>query len=441
MNDIPRRSAHRTARLAALPLTYAGRTAVGLGRRLGGAPAEAVAAQVAARTADQLFSVLGQLKGGAMKVGQAMSIFEAALPEEVAAHYRGALTALQDAAPSMPAETVHRVLASELGDDWRSRFHELDDVPVASASIGQVHRGRWADGRKVAVKVQYPGAGDALLSDLRQLARVARVTGALRTGIDMKAVTDELQARMSEELDYTLEAAAQRQFADAFAGSEFFAIPRVLEATPRVVVMDWLEGTPLSAVIREGSAEQRDQAATLYLDFLLAGPDHVGLLHADPHPGNFRITEDSRLGVLDFGAVNRLPGGMPSAVGRLLGLALNGDDTGPAVLDGLREEGWVHPGADLDPDLLLEFLDPFLEPARHERYTFSRAWLRGCFAHVSEPRWQSVIAVLDLPPDYLLIHRVWAGGIGVLCQIGGEVEARAILTHWLDDLTLHPPSE
>ncbi|AKT51402.1 ABC1 kinase family protein [Arsenicicoccus sp. oral taxon 190] len=436
MSDIPRRTARRTARLATLPLSYAGRTALGVGRRLGGAPAEAIAAEVAARTADQLFAVLGQLKGGAMKVGQAMSIFEAALPEEVAVHYRGALTALQDAAPSMPAATVHRVLAAELGEDWRDLFRDFDDAPVAAASIGQVHRAVWGDGRDVAVKVQYPGAGDALLSDLRQLSRLARVTGSWRTGIDMRAVTQELQDRMAEELDYLTEASSQRAFARAFAGSEFFAVPDVVTGTGRVLVVEWLDGTPLSTVIREGTPEQRGQAANGYLDFLLAGPDHVGLLHADPHPGNFRLLDDGRLGILDFGAVNRLPDGMPPAVGRLLGLALGGEDTADHVLEGLRSEGWVRQDAHLDARVLLDFLQPFLEPARHDRYRFTRAWLRKCFAHVTDARWQPVIAELDLPPDYLLIHRVWAGGLGVLCQIGGEVETRAILEHWLDDLDL-----
>src|SRR5215217_2722123 len=115
MSDIPRRAVARTAKLAALPLGFAGRAAWGLGKRVTGMAADAVSAEVQRRTAEHLFSVLGQLKGGAMKFGQALSVFEAALPEELAGPYRAALTKLQEAAPPMPAATVHKALADELG--------------------------------------------------------------------------------------------------------------------------------------------------------------------------------------------------------------------------------------------------------------------------------------------------------------------------------------
>src|SRR4051794_35444526 len=138
MSDIPRWAIARGAKLASLPLGVAGRATIGLGKRLGGRPAEIVATELQARTADQLFRVLGELKGGAMKFGQALSVFEAALPEDLAAPYRAALTKLQDAAPPMPPATVHKVLAAGLGPDWASMFREFDDKPAAAASIGQV---------------------------------------------------------------------------------------------------------------------------------------------------------------------------------------------------------------------------------------------------------------------------------------------------------------
>src|SRR3712207_6480378 len=165
---IPRGWVSRTARLASRPLGAAGGATLGLGKRLSGRPADAVTAELQQRTAEQLFAVLGQLQVGAMKLGQTLSVFEAAVPEEVAAPYREALVKLQEEAPPMPVRTVHAVLAQQLGGTWRPRFQEFDDDPAAAASIGQVPRATWRDGRDVAVKIQYPGAATALMADLNQ---------------------------------------------------------------------------------------------------------------------------------------------------------------------------------------------------------------------------------------------------------------------------------
>jgi predicted unusual protein kinase regulating ubiquinone biosynthesis (AarF/ABC1/UbiB family) len=213
VSDIPRRAFTRSAKLASLPIGVAGRAAWGIGKRVGGRPAEVVATELQARTAAQIFKVLGELKGGAMKFGQALSIFEAALPEDLAGPYRAALTKLQEAAPPLPAGAVHGVLASELGADWRALFTSFDDKPAAAASIGQVHRAVWSDGRVVAVKVQYPGAGAALISDLNQLGRIARLFSTITPGLEVKPLIAELKARVTEELDYVLEAESQRAFA------------------------------------------------------------------------------------------------------------------------------------------------------------------------------------------------------------------------------------
>ncbi|WP_347351909.1 AarF/ABC1/UbiB kinase family protein [Intrasporangium sp.] len=438
MTDLPRRAVVRSVKLASVPLGFAGRTALGIGKRLGGRPAEVVTAELQARTAQQLFQVLGELKGGAMKFGQALSIFEAALPEDLAGPYRAMLTKLQDSAPPMPTASVHRVLAEDFGTAWRDRFRHFDDAPAASASIGQVHRAVWSDGRDVAVKIQYPGAATALMSDLRQISRVTRVAAGWIPGIELGPILDELRDRMAEELDYRLEADAQATFAEAFAGDPQFVVPDVVDGTRSVIVSEWLDGTPLSQIIARGTQAERDHAAQLYLEFLFAGPSRAGLLHADPHPGNFRITPDGRLGVIDFGAVKRLPDGMPPEIGQLLTIGLQGGSE--ALLEGLRDTGFVRPSIELDPDRLLEFLEPFLAPLRTDTFTFSRAWLRSVFTHINDPR-QPNFAIgykLNLPPEYLLIHRVWGGGIGVLSQLGGTVRGREAVNAHLPGAHLPP---
>ncbi len=417
--------------MATLPMSYAGRTALGLGKRVGGKPAEIVAQEMQARTAEQVFRVLGDLKGGAMKFGQAMSIFEAALPEEVAGPYRATLTKLQDAAPALPAATVHAVLAENLGEDWRDRFAEFDDHPAAAASIGQVHRAVYRDGRIVAVKIQYPGAGKALMSDLNQLARLARMFGAMVPGLDVKPLLAELKARVAEELDYLAESEAQRAFAIAYEGDRDFRVPHVLSASPQVLVSEWLEGVSLAEIIRSGTQQERDHFGTLYLRFLLSGPARAGLLHADPHPGNFRALPDGKLGVLDFGAAARLPDGLPIAMGHLLRLAEEDDAQG--VLDGLREEGFVKEGIELEPGDMLDYLEPLVEPARHEVFQYTRVWLRGQYQRLNNPRNKdfAIGMKFNLPPDYLLIHRVWLGCTGVLCQLDANVRTRDEIIAWV----------
>ncbi|MER7005159.1 AarF/ABC1/UbiB kinase family protein [Dactylosporangium sp. NPDC000555] len=431
MTEIPRGAVARTARLASLPLGLAGRAALGLGKRVTGMAADVVSADVQRRTAEHLFSVLGQLKGGAMKMGQALSVFEAALPEELAGPYRAALTKLQEAAPPLPAASVHRVLSGSLGEDWRSMFKEFDDKPAAAASIGQVHRAVWSDGRSVAVKVQYPGAGDALRSDLNQLARFAGLFKAIQPGLDVKPLVQEIRDRVTEELDYELEARSQTAFAKAFDGDPDIYVPPVLASSPRVLVTEWVEGKPLSAIISGGSEEERNRAGHLMALLHFSAPARAEMLHADPHPGNYRLLADGRLGVLDFGAVAHLPGGHPEVIGRLTRLALAGDSQ--AVLEGLQQEGFIKLDAKVDAPAVLGYIRPMLNPIADEEFQFSRAWLRAEAGRLANPKSPAyaLSRQLNLPPSYMMVHRVTLGSIGVLCQLEARAGYRAILTEWL----------
>ena len=293
MTDIPRRTAARTAKLASLPLGVAGRAAAGWGRRLAGGNGDESPRRCWPSNAEQLFAVLGELKGGAMKFGQALSVFEAAIPDEFAAPFRESLVKLQTAAPPMSSADVHWVLAEQFGRGWRTRFREFEELPAAAASIGQVHRAVWRDGREVAVKLQYPGrrAGAALRP--AQLSRMSRVlrhwSRAGRQAADRGAARTD-----GEELDYRDEAASQRTFAAAFEGDEQVAVPRVVASAPRCSSPS---GSVAAAVGRDpgGQPGGAGRGRRPLAEFHYSSPARVGLLHADPHPGNFQLLPDGRL--------------------------------------------------------------------------------------------------------------------------------------------------
>lgn len=412
--------------MLSLPLGAAARAGVGVGRRLLGAPAEEVDAALREAAAEQLFRVLGELKGGAMKFGQALSLFEAMLPEDLAAPFRERLRKLQDGAPPMPSSRAQAVLRAELGSDWRRLFAEVDLRPAAAASIGQVHRATLADGRPVAIKVQYPGADVALASDLRQIQRLAGAVAPLSGGLDVVALTRELAARISEEVDYTLEGAAQQQVSEALVDHPRFYVPGVHIATRRVLVSDWVDGEKLTSLIGRPDAE-RNRSALDYVTFLFAGPSLAGILHGDPHPGNFLVMPDGRLAVVDFGLVSRMPNGLPAAMGRLIRHAV--DQDAEQMLAGLAEEGFVRGG--LVAADLLDYLSPFVEPARVEEFAFNREWARGQFARVHGSVTDGVATSLNIPPEYSLIYRVWMGGIAVLSQLDVRAHFAQVLRDYL----------
>ncbi len=397
---------------------------------MAGGNGEEISAQLMARSAEQLFAVLGELKGGAMKFGQALSVFEAAIPDEYAAPFRESLVKLQSAAPPMSSSDMQWMLTEQFGTTWRSRFREFDETPAAAASIGQVHKATWRDGREVAVKVQYPGAAEALRSDLRQLSRMSRVMQPLVPGLEIKPLIAELHERMEEELDYRDEAESQRIFAAAFDGDDQVKVPRVVASAPRALVTEWVNGRKLSDVIRAGTQQERDSAAVLLAEFHYSSPARVGLLHADPHPGNFQLLADGRLMVTDYGAVARLPHGLPRPLTMMTRLALQNR---PAdLLQLLRDEGFVRPGSQLPAEEAVAYLAPFTEPLGAESWRFNRRWLQGQAERVGDLRSPQFNTgrELNLPPQYLLIHRVSMGTLGVLCQLDADVPLRGIVQRW-----------
>jgi predicted unusual protein kinase regulating ubiquinone biosynthesis (AarF/ABC1/UbiB family) len=426
----------RGARLAALPTMYAGRTALGVAKKAGGAPAEAVATEIQRRTVEQLCRTLGELKGGALKLGQALSVLEAVMPEELAAPYRATLNALQHAVPALPLATVERVLDEELGPDWRARL-TIEPTPAGAASIGQVHRGTWratpaAEPIAVAVKVQYPGIAKALTSDLRQLRRVGKLLGRLGHIGDVTGLLDELSERLTEELDYELEAANQRLFATAFVDDPQVVVPEVVHASTKVLVTGWLDGVPLSSRINDPdlTVAERDRIGQALIHAIYAGPELTGLMHGDPHPGNFLLLPDGRVGVLDFGAVLRLEEGIPSPLGKHAAQVLTGDHVG--LMASMTRLGFLDQDCTATTDEVVDYLSAMVDPFREDTFTFTRGWLRREAVKLANPRSSSnsVAGQMHLPPEYLVVHRIAAGMVGLLCQLEATVPLRALEIRW-----------
>jgi predicted unusual protein kinase regulating ubiquinone biosynthesis (AarF/ABC1/UbiB family) len=426
--DIKRGRAARNAKLASLPVGMAGRAALGFGKRLTGKSRDEVNAELMDKAAQQLFTVLGELKGGAMKVGQALSVMEAAIPEQYGKPYREALTKLQKDAPPLPAAKVHRVLDAQLGTKWRDRFASFDDTPIASASIGQVHKAVWADGREVAVKIQYPGADEALRADLKTMQRMVGVLRQLSPGADVEGVVDELIERTEMELDYRLEADNQRAFAKAYRDHPHFVVPAVVASAPKVVIAEWIEGIPMSVIIREGTQEQRDLMGTRLFELTYDAPRRLEMMHGDAHPGNFMLMPNGKMGVIDFGAVAPLPGGIPVELGQAVRYAVAKDYD--RLLPTLEKIGFIQRGEQVSPEDVDDMLRQYVEPLEVEVFHYTRKWLQKMAAVNMDRSVQQIKTVrqMDVPAKLAIPMRVIASNVAISCQLDAYIPTKSLAT-------------
>jgi predicted unusual protein kinase regulating ubiquinone biosynthesis (AarF/ABC1/UbiB family) len=424
--DIKRGRAARNAKLASLPVGMAGRAALGFGKRLTGKSRDEVNAEMMEKAANQLFNVLGDLKGGAMKVGQALSVMEAAIPDEFGEPYREALTKLQKDAPPLPAAKVHRVLDAQLGTKWRTRFQSFDDAPVASASIGQVHKGVWSDGREVAIKIQYPGADEALRADLKTMQRMVSMLKQLSPGADVQGVVDELIERTEMELDYRLESDNQRIFAKAYANDPHFVVPAVVASSPKVMITEWIDGVPMSKIIADGTAAERDACGTLLAELTYGAPQRVDMMHGDAHPGNFMLMPDGKMGVIDFGAVAPLPGGLPVELGMTIRLAR--DKNYDLLLPTMEKAGFIQRGQQVSVREIDDMLRQYVEPVSVDVFHYTRKWLQKMTA-VNMDRSVAQIKTarqLDLPAKLAIPLRVIAATIAISAQLDAHVPVKRL---------------
>ncbi len=306
-----------------------------------------------ARVAVQIARQLGEMKGAAMKIGQVLATIELpGLSEQGQEEFRAALAQLRDNAPKFGFEDIRGVVEKDLGRSIEDAFAEFEPDAFAAASIGQVHRATTHEGERVAVKVQYPGIAEAVEIDLRNLHLILRLVKRMAPGLDAKAVGGEVRERISEELDYELEAQNHRALERAFHGHPFAVVPRVHTAlsTRRVLVTDFLEGERFEAVKGMDDAT-RDRYGEIVFRFFF-DRERTLMILGDPHPGNYLLLADGRVGFLDFGMVRRVPAEHLERE-RALGRAIAERDA-PGVHGLMAELGYLPDPDDFDADELLD---------------------------------------------------------------------------------------
>ena len=407
----------RAASLASVPVTTGARMAGAATAAAFGADKDAMYAKATAASIETLTTALAKARGPALKFGQALAVFSSALPPEQAAQL-AALSRLYEDATPQPLNKIAKVL-NQLPEGV-----EVDPEAIAAASLGQVHRGVWTDGRAIAIKVQYPDAPRVVKSDMLQLRAMAPLVGRLLPNLDVRALIDEHATRRAEELDYNREAAWQERFRKAWAADDI-VVPEVLFATKTILVTEWIDGTPFTALANE-PGERRNAAGRALARFSFWSPRLVGATHADPHPGNFRLLTDNRLAVLDFGSVAADAGIFTHLFTTTMLLSVDGD------FDGIRQ-AWVDAGLiaeNTTTEQLLALLDVDTRPYDRSEFTFSREWLQS-----RSQAWQDPVAALNgvnqlrFPPDYLLEHRAVMGSLALLCSIDATVDFRYVVDH------------
>jgi predicted unusual protein kinase regulating ubiquinone biosynthesis (AarF/ABC1/UbiB family) len=372
--------------------------------------------------AERAATTLGELRAGALKLGQMASFLElGAVPKDYRGTYQRQFAMLRDSAPPMPWAMVRGVLEDEWGAPPKSLLDEIDEEAAAAASIGQVHRARLRDGREVAVKVQYPGVAESMEADIRVLGLVLRAISPLTPGLDSRETTAELRQRLLEELDYKREAAHQEAYRQAYEGDPQISIPAVVpELTrPRVLVSEWVDGMRFDA-IRALPAADRTRFAEILVRFYLGQVYVVGRLNGDPHPGNYLLRPDGRVVFLDFGAVKVLePGYLEHQRENILAY-LAGD--GVRLRESMRRAGFLAAAGveDVDPGVLMRTLaanDGWLldDVERHYDVAFARERIRALANRDGDIHY--LMRHQRLPAEEIWNRRLLTGLLAVLAQL------------------------
>ena len=390
---------------------------------------------LSADNARRLAARLAKLRGGAMKLGQMISLQGSdLLPPEFAQ----ALAILRSQAAPMPLAQLRRVLGREYGKGWQRRFAWFDEEPIAAASIGQVHRARTLDGRELALKVQYPGVARSIASDVDNIASVLRLMKVLPNNADIPAIAAEAARQLAQEADYLAEAASLERYAKLVADEPDLLVPRTHAdlTTPRILAMDYMAGEPLETLADPAVAQvTRDAVGTLLERLMFRELFEFGTMQTDPNFANYLWQPDTgKVVLLDFGATMRFDATFVDAYARITRAVMAGDRD--AVARRAIDIGYAVEG---DPDELVdatvELIMLVCEPLRQRgRYDFaasdlpSRARALGFDLGIR----QGLLRVP--PPQTMFLHRKLVGSFLTLAHIGARVDARSLVRPLLDRL-------
>ncbi len=392
--------------------------------------------QFAIRTAEDVAKELGNMKGAIMKLGQMISFIADGLPPEAQA----ALASLQQDVPPMAPSLAEQVVREQLGDDPRKLFLAWEETPVAAASIGQVHRAVLHDGREVAVKVQYPGVGQAIKHDLDNAEMLYAMFGAFALkGLDVHALVDELRDRMYDELDYRLEATCQTEFHDRYRGHPFIHIPAVVPefSAEKVLTTEWIDGISWTDFETNATEAQRQHAAEVVFRFAQGSVHGHRVFNGDPHPGNYRFHTDGPLAgtvtFFDFGLVKRWSGEEFTLLMPILDLLM--DNKVDEMIATMQEVGFLMRNHGLDHQHIYEAVSAPYRAYMDDEFTFTSSYTSDALQKVMDLQgpYADVIKCLNMPPAFVILDRVVWGVSALLGRLEARNRWRAILDEYRHD--------